>query len=183
MRLFVGLSIPERIVTNVAKTIDSLRPAAPKLRWSPLANLHITTKFLGEWPEEELDVLQATLVQMRAEACEVHLAGFGWFPNPHWLRVFWVAALGGGPLLQLAAKTDDAISALGPARETKPYTPHMTLARVNEGADVRDLRRAVAGIEKPDWGRFRAEEFFLYRSDPGPAGSVYTTLAGFPLVD
>ena len=170
-------------MANVAAMIEMLRPAAPKLRWSPPGNLHITTKFLGEWPEAKLDLLQATLVQIRAEAFEVHLAGFGWFPNPHSPRVFWIAARGGEPLNQLAAKTDEACSTLGFARETKPYAPHVTLARVSAGTDLRDLRGAVAGIENPDWGRFRAEEFFLYRSDPGPAGSVYTKLAGFPLAD
>jgi RNA 2',3'-cyclic 3'-phosphodiesterase len=183
MRLFVGLSIPEEIVASVAATIELLSPAAPKLRWSPNENLHITTKFLGECPEATLDQLQASLRQIRAEPIQVHLAGFGWFPNPHSPRVFWVAARGGEPLNQLAAKTDEASSDLGFAREAKPFTPHVTLARVSAGTDLRDLRGVVAGIENPDWGRFRAEEFFLYLSEPGPAGSVYTKLAGFPLTD
>ena len=181
MRLFVGLSIPEEIVASVASTIETLRPAAPALRWSPPENLHITTKFLGQWPEEKLDLLQANLVQIRAEAFDVHLAGFGWFPNPHSPRVFCAAARGGEPLHQLAAKTGEECSALGFAAERNPYMPHMTLARITPATDLRELRGAVARIENPVWGRFRAEQFHLYRSDPSPAGSVYTKLAGFPL--
>jgi 2'-5' RNA ligase len=143
--------------------------------------LHITTKFIGEWPEEKLSLLQERLALLRAEALEVRLAGFGWFPNPHAPRVFWVGARGGEPLVQLAATSDEATAELGVAKETNAYTPHVTLARVKAGVDLRELRGAVAEIETPEWGDFRAEEFFLYRSDSGPAGSVYTKLAGFPL--
>ena len=60
MRLFVGLDLPANIKSNLGKLVDSLRPTA-KMRWSPVANLHITTKFIGEWPEARLDEMKAAL--------------------------------------------------------------------------------------------------------------------------
>jgi RNA 2',3'-cyclic 3'-phosphodiesterase len=181
MRLFVGLAIPGDIMARVTATVEQLRPAAPKLRWSPAGNLHITTKFVGQWSEERLAEMTAGLRSIQAAAFDVHLAGMGWFPNPHSPRIFWLAARGGEALNALAAKTDEVTAAIGVAKEDRPYTPHLTLARVNAGVDLRELRGAVAELTQPDWGRFRAEEFYLYRSDPGPAGSVYTKLARFPL--
>ena len=179
--MFVGLAIPDDIANGLAALIDQLRPAAPSLRWSPASNLHITTKFIGQWPEEQLDEMTGALQSIRATGFEVRLNGFGWFPNPHSSRIFWLAAKGGDELPNLAAATDETTVRLGVTKEVKPYTPHLTLARVKPDTDLRQLRGAVANLDNPDHGHFRATEFWLYRSDPGLAGSVYTKLARFPL--
>ena len=49
MRLFTAIDIPEEIKTRLRLLVDRLRSTA-KLSWSPVANLHVTTKFIGEWP-------------------------------------------------------------------------------------------------------------------------------------
>jgi len=180
MRLFVGLDLPDDILSGLAETIRRLRPAAPGLRWSPVENLHITTKFIGSWPDERLDELKAALAGIQCKPFEVQISGMGWFPNPHSPRILWAAVRGGDALAGLAEATDLATDSVGVARETKPYAPHLTLARVDQGIDLRSLRGAVAGLSNTDWGRFRADSFCLYRSQTGPAGSVYTKLAGFP---
>jgi 2'-5' RNA ligase len=57
MRLFVGLDLPPATVGSLEALLNRLRPAA-RIQWSPPVNLHITTKFIGEWPEEKLDQLK-----------------------------------------------------------------------------------------------------------------------------
>src|SRR5579884_2491547 len=51
MRLFTGLDLPAEIVGNLKSLLRRLQPEAP-INWSPPENLHVTTKFIGEWPEE-----------------------------------------------------------------------------------------------------------------------------------
>jgi len=53
MRLFTGLDLPADVVHNLEQLLQRLRPTA-RIHWSLAANLHITTKFIGEWPEERL---------------------------------------------------------------------------------------------------------------------------------
>ena len=60
MRLFTGLDLPAEVVGNLEELLQQLRPTA-RIQWSPPANLHITTKFIGEWPEERLEELKAAL--------------------------------------------------------------------------------------------------------------------------
>lgn len=182
MRLFVGLDLSDTVKSNLGKLIGQLRPAA-KLRWSPVANLHVTTKFIGEWPEARLDELKTALAAIRGIAAfPVSIRGLGWFPNPHRPRVFWAAARAPEALAKLAAATEDAAFSLGVARETRPYSPHLTLARMPDPAvDPGPVLRKVAELPSDDFGSFYATAFHLYLSKMGPGGSVYTTLATFPL--
>ena len=181
MRLFVGIDIPEHITTNLGALLTELRPAA-NLRWSPPSNFHITTKFIGEWPDERLDEMKAALAAVSAPAFPIAVRGLGWFPNPHHPRIFWAAIHAGPELPALAAATEDAVAALGIEKEKRPYSPHLTLARIDEPVDLAELRRRIAGRPaSDDFGDFQAAAFHLYVSRPGPRGTVYVKLATYAL--
>ncbi|MBI3684761.1 MAG: RNA 2',3'-cyclic phosphodiesterase [Acidobacteria bacterium] len=181
MRLFVGLELPQEVKDNLNRLLERLRPAAG-LRWGSVENLHITTKFVGEWPEERLEELKAGLGKVNGHSpIPIEIRGLGWFPNPHNPRVFWAAVRAPESLAALAKATEEVTVALGVARETRPYSPHLTLARIQETANLAELRRRVASLESDEFGQFTAAEFHLYQSQLMPGGSVYTRLATFPL--
>ena len=180
MRLFTGLDLPGEVVRNLEKLLEELRPTA-RIQWSPPANLHITTKFIGEWPEERLDELKAALAGVPSRAgIPLHIHKVGFFPNPHSPRIFWCGIEAPG-LAELAADTDRATAALGVESEKRAYSPHLTLARIKETVDLQPLREAIAARAALDFGSFTAPGFFLYRSQLRSTGSVYTKLAEFPL--
>lgn len=182
MRLFAGLDLPEGIQQRLARLVEELRPAA-RLRWSPAANLHITTKFIGEWEESRLSELKQCLGAVAGEPIRIGIRGLGWFPNPHNPRVFFAAVRAEESLAALAKATEAALEGVGIAREERPYSPHLTLARIDDRAGLVELRRRVASLTSDDFGEFTAAEFHLYLSRTGPAGSVYSKLATFPLVN
>ena len=181
MRLFTGLELPPGVVRNLEALLAALRPKA-RIQWSPAANLHITTKFIGEWPDERVAELEAELERgvPSRPPIGVHIRHVGFFPNPHAPRVFWCGIDAPG-LETLAADTDGATAALGIAKETRAFSPHLTLARIKDRLDLQPLREAIAALPSLDFGRFEAGSFFLYRSLLRPGGSVYTELAEFPL--
>jgi RNA 2',3'-cyclic 3'-phosphodiesterase len=179
MRLFTGLDLPGEVVRNLEALVARLRPTA-RIHWSPPANLHVTTKFIGEWPEQRLPELQAALAALpERPAIEVAVARVGFYPNERAPRVFWCGVEAPG-LYALAADTDAATASLGVAGETRAYSPHLTLARVRDRVDLRPLDSAIAALGPLDFGHFTARSFFLYRSQLRPTGSVYTKLAEFP---
>jgi 2'-5' RNA ligase len=180
MRLFTGLDLPEDVCANLARLLERLRPAA-RIHWSPVENLHITTKFIGEWPEERLDELTAVLAAIpQRSPIPVSIRQVGFFPNPRSPRVFWCGIESPG-LEPLGADTDRATSALGIPSETRAFSPHLTLARIKEKLDLDPLRQAIAGLPSLEFGQFEVRSFFLYRSKQRPTGSVYTKLSEFPL--
>jgi len=181
MRLFVGLDIPAQITGTLDRLVNQLRPTA-RIAWSRPANLHITTKFIGEWPAGRVEEMKRALATVaRPGAIEIEVRGIGWFPNPHHPKVFFAAIPRVPALVQLAADTESATASLGIARENRPYAPHLTLARIKAPAELSGVQKAVAALPSLEFGRFTAERFYLYLSELHPSGSIYTKLAEFSL--
>ena len=181
MRLFTGISIPEDVVANLTLLLDALRPTA-HLQWSSPYNFHITTKFIGEWPQERLPELEVALRGISTVArIPININGMGWFPNPHSPRILWTGIKAPQSLADLALQTDSALAPLGIPVENRPYSPHLTLARTRDfGTPLAPLRQAIAQLPSVDFGHFEADRFALYLSKPGAGGSIYTQLAEFP---
>lgn len=179
MRLFTAIDLPDEILQKLESLLNKLRPTA-RIHWSPPANLHITTKFIGEWPEARLEELATVLAGLAPRpAIPVEIRRVGFFPNPHSPRVFWCGIEAPG-LEALAADIDRVTAALGIASEARAFSPHLTLARIKERLDLQPLREAVAAQPSLDFGRFNARGFFLYQSKLRPTGSVYTKLREYP---
>jgi 2'-5' RNA ligase len=181
MRLFTGLDLPADVVDNLDRLLGKLRPLA-RIGWSAPANLHITTKFIGEWPEERLEQLKRALASLPPRsAIEVVIRKLGFYPNARAPRVFWCGVE--APRLQdLAEDTDQATDRLGVGPEISAYSPHLTLARIRDRQDSGALAKAVREFADQEFGRFTANRFFLYQSRLQPGGSVYTKLAEFPFI-
>jgi RNA 2',3'-cyclic 3'-phosphodiesterase len=176
MRLFTAIDIPEEVKQRLKEFLEPLRALA-KSNWSPTDHFHLTTKFIGEWPEQGLADIESTLTQVApAGAIDIAVRGIGWFPNAAKPRVLWAAVEANASLAKLARVTEESVNVLGVAKETRAYSPHLTLARVREHVPLEALRRVLENTT-PDFGTFRADSFFLYLS----AGGKYTKLAEFPL--
>jgi|HubBroStandDraft_1064217.scaffolds.fasta_scaffold440785_1 2'-5' RNA ligase len=167
MRLFCGIEIPDGIKAGLRALTEGLKPLAP-LAWSPIENLHVTTKFIGEWPEERIEEVKRVLGRVRRPATvEIGVRGLGWFPNERNPRVLWAGIEAGDELSRLARDTERSVAELGVAAEEHEFHPHLTLARRRNPIPIDRLRKEVAGKASSDFGSFRAESFFLYLSKGG----------------
>jgi RNA 2',3'-cyclic 3'-phosphodiesterase len=177
MRLFTAIDIPAAIKLRLCALLDRLRPLA-KLSWSPPDHLHVTTKFIGEWPEARLEELNQTLADVPPPGpIEIAVRGLGWFPNDRNPRVFWAGVESGPELGTLAQATEQSLVSIGVPVEERKFHPHLTLARRRNPVPVDRLRKELAEIPSSDFGCFRTESFFLYLS----RGGKYTKLHEFPL--
>jgi 2'-5' RNA ligase len=174
MRLFTAIDLPAEMVEKLSEFLTRLRPLA-NLRWSDVANLHITTKFIGEWPEARLEEAKTALGGVApTEPVRISVRGVGWFPDLRRPHVFWAGVNGGEPLQNLARATEGAVAGLGVPAEPRAYSPHLTLARVKFAVPLEELIKTAGD---PDFGAFQVSSFFLYLS----ANGKYSKLAEFPL--
>src|SRR5215813_7327188 len=128
MRLFIAQDLPAELIAEIEQLIDKLRPTAP-LQWSKPSNLHVTLKFIGQWPEERLEKLKNALAKTPSCApMELRIGEMGFFPNARQARSFHCAIEGKG-IGALAAEIDRITSRLGVESEKRAYSPHLTLAR------------------------------------------------------
>jgi 2'-5' RNA ligase len=181
MRLFTAIDVPPDVLASVVALLERLKPTA-RIKWSPASNMHITTKFIGEWPEQRLAELTDALAALPPRPpIPIAIRNLGFFPNPHSPRVFWAGIEAPPELAQLAGDTDRATVTLGIASEDRAFAPHLTLARIKEPVPLQKLRQEIAAVESLDFGSFTADRFCLYQSRMQKAGSVYTKLSEFPL--
>jgi 2'-5' RNA ligase len=194
MRLFVALDLDENIRVRIARFIDGVRGFAPDARWVRPESLHVTLKFIGEKPEEEVEKIKRALETIEAGTFEMNFRGYGFFPGARAPRVFCVGIEGGQKLTALAAAVDETLAHLNIAKEEHVFNAHLTVARGGAGSGsprrqkgdgpnrgFQLVQEKLGALPSPEFGTTVAHEFFLYQSQLSPRGSKYTKLAGFSL--
>jgi 2'-5' RNA ligase len=194
MRLFIALDLDATIREKIARFLDGVRGFSPDARWVRPESLHITLKFIGQMPDENLPQVISALQTIHASAFEIHVREYGFFPTPKAPRVFWIGIQAGSQLQSLAAAIDSQMATLGVPGEEHPFSPHLTLARRvgGSGAPRKDkndgpnqsfarLQEKLTVISALDFGTMTARKFFLYQSELSHNGSRYTKLFDFPL--
>lgn len=179
MRLFTAIDLPDETIWKLDRLISVLRPEA-LIKWSPIDNLHITTKFIGEWPPERLEELETALSGiLPREPFKIELRNLGWFPNERSPRVLWVGVHAEPGLYTLAKDTEARLVSLGVPPDERAFTAHLTLARIKSPVPLAQLRKKVEELQPAEIGSFEVNQFFLFRSDPGSHASIYRKLHGF----
>jgi RNA 2',3'-cyclic 3'-phosphodiesterase len=178
MRLFTAVDIPNEVKIALGTMIGRLRPAA-KLKWTDVEKLHITTKFIGEWPEERLEEMRAVLAGVGSPgAIRIAIRGVCWTPDARHPRMLWAGVEAAPGLESLAHETEQAVQILGAPVEDRKYSPHLTLARIRDRVPLGPLRHAIESEQAAEFGSFVATAFYLYLSKDGR----YSKLAEFSLV-
>ncbi len=186
VRAFVALPLPAAYQDGLAAVRrDWERRLRSKLAWTRPGNWHLTLKFLGDVEESLLPRVQAALAAVRFTEFAVQGGEGGFFPprreGRRWQpRVFWMGlARGGAEAAALVSAMEKALLPLGFPAEERPFSAHLTLARV-KWPEPDPWDEVLADLAGRPWPVFSAAGFTLYRSVLGPAGPQYTPLAGFP---
>lgn len=187
LRLFVALELPEAMKEALADIIEELRreQAAP-LRWVRPEGVHLTLKFLGAVPTARLSAVEAALAEAVPDPFQIHLTldRLGTFGGPNRTRVIWVGISGQTEeLAALAQRIDNALTRVGFPPETRPFSPHLTLARVSDAAspaERRHIEELVRTARAPSAMPVRFTEVSLMQSFLPPGGALYRRLATFP---
>ena len=185
IRVFIALDLPSWAKQALDEVIQKLRTDLPSgVRWVDPSVVHLTLKFLGDIDSSSVaDILEAMTSAVKATQGErfgLRLSGLGLFPNPDQPRVLWAGLDGDLDALRaLQERVDEAASQLGFAKERRPFTPHLTLGRVRDGATA-DLRRRVssslAATHMEDGEPWEPDAIRLIQSTLTPQGAVYTNL-------
>jgi 2'-5' RNA ligase len=108
--------------------------------------------------------------------------GLGAFPSVTRPRVVWAGVTeGAGVTIELAGRVDEALTALGFAREERAFSPHITLGRVRQPRRDPSLTEALRGAAGSRFGRIRVTGASLMRSELSPHGARYSELASVSL--
>jgi len=180
-RVFCATELPLDIRKSITRHAASLREQLPEIHasWSREESIHLTLKFLGDLPVVRVESLShaAERAAQVVQPFEIGIEGCGSFPPHGQPRVLWTGIddpAGGLKLLYRAL--EDECAREGFACETRPFHPHLTVARLRKPQGSRQL----AQLHK-DMGfartTFRAGDLCVIRSELSPQGSRYTVIA------
>ncbi|MCB0256626.1 MAG: RNA 2',3'-cyclic phosphodiesterase [Anaerolineae bacterium] len=189
LRLFIAIDLTSELRDAISVVQDDLRRLLPPktVRWTNPEGIHLTLKFLGDTPVERVDAIAQAMAAAAASFTpfEFTVAGFGCFPNVRRANVLWVGVPDvPKPLAGLQRATDLQLTRLGFDKETRPFSPHLTLGRVNKKISSNDRARLAGVLGQTKVGTLGivpVEEVILFQSNLQPGGAVYTALARIPL--
>jgi len=187
LRLFVACELPSDVRAGLEAIQRELRArGGERLRYVRPEGIHVTLKFLGEVPRSRVAPIQEALATAVPAPPRLRLraGALGTFGGRQRLRVIWIGLEGDTQrLAELASRVEEGLERLGFSRERRPFTAHLTLARVHDSATPEErarLAQAVEGCPLPDMPEFIVERVSLMQSTLEPGGAVYRRLAAFP---
>lgn len=183
-RAFIAVDLTPEMRTQLDSLTGRMRRLTGQqtLRFAAASGIHLTLKFLGEISTDLAGGLHAVLDEAasRVRPFPVRVRGVGCFPSSRQPRVLWVGLEDhGGDLRTLQQAVETGSARLGLPKEDRPFSPHLTLARVRRDAGpeaaacVRFVLESEAGL---DLGEMPIEAIHLFRSELRPSGAVYSRL-------
>ena len=194
IRAFLAVELSQELRTKLATLQQELKlriepemTRDTRIFWVQPDSIHLTLKFLGDMDEQMIDPLCAAIEQAIGSQIVVNvpLERLGAFPNSQSPRVLWVGPSENwekGPeakrLAEIHGAIEQACEGFSFFRETKPFSPHLTLARIRVEERHVGVALAQSGVlDRPlSSGSLAVESVVLMKSELKPIGSVYAKL-------
>jgi 2'-5' RNA ligase len=188
MRLFTAIDLDDHARAAIAALQDDIRRfvgrSGASLRFVGPEQLHMTLVFIGEVDATRaahiVELMQPTLPLKKFPLV---FGGIGTYPSSGAPRVLWLGALQGGQeAIEVHAAVAERLASAGVTADSRPFRPHLTLARWREGRGA----RSSASVITREFGRAPGDRVIarvsvqavtLYESRLSSKGPTYTALA------
>jgi 2'-5' RNA ligase len=184
IRSFIAVLLPDEVKRSLSALQDRLRSGSSvSAKWVDPGNIHLTLKFLGNISPGMTGRITSAIESASREIrpFRIQVKGLGAFPNTNRVNIIWVGLEGNiESLAFLQKRIDDQLSPLGFKPENRPFTPHLTIARIRDRA---------SSEERCQLGRLINETIFdtphpvdvstvhLMRSQLTWEGPIYSSIA------
>lgn len=188
VRSFIAIELAEDIKKQLRRLQDELRRQTRcPAKWVDPDGIHLTLKFLGNVAEDRLPDISHAMQEAARDVAPftLEVGETGAFPNLRRARVIWVGVGGDTPQLErLQRNIEGGLEPLGFAAEKRAFSPHLTLARVQDRAAPAEREELGKLLEGTDFkaGRMAVESVDLMKSQLTRQGAVYSRLCSVLLV-
>ena len=136
-RLFVAIELPRKLKRTFADLAGSFRPREhERVRWIEQEAMHLTLKFLGDTPIEDVEAIKTSLARVASSSGKftIKIGRTGCFPSFRDPRICWVGLAGElRRLEQLQGRVEGNMVNLGFKPEDREFRPHVTIGRTKAG--------------------------------------------------
>jgi 2'-5' RNA ligase len=138
-RTFIALEMNDAQQRHLSEVIQQVALSFPSIRWVNPESIHLTLAFLGELDDERLEkaIEAAQEAAQQAVPFSYRLTQLGAFGPPHAPRVIWMGIEEPtGKLERVYRALNRELRARRFEVERRPFSPHLTLARVKAPLDL-----------------------------------------------
>jgi 2'-5' RNA ligase len=184
IRSFVAIELPDELRVELGRLESQLKSESqPWVKWVDPNSIHLTLKFLGNIATEKITEITKAMEDATRDIppFQLEVKELGVFPNLKRVQVAWVGLSGETDKLgQLQKGIESNLERLGFAPENRPFTPHLTLARIREQASLDERQRfgqLIADTKAQINYIIKVDSTSLMRSQLTRQGAVYTRIS------
>jgi len=182
VRSFISIDLEDQqILSRITSILSSLQSLGGDLKPVERENIHLTLKFLGNVSAPRLGEVKSSLQQVIFSAFTAEIKGAGAFPNLNHMNVVWVGVNEGwSQVEQIYEQVEKLLSGLGFRREHRPFSPHITIARVRSGRKRDAVASFLQRLTEESFGTITVDKIRLKQSILSSSGPKYSTLLEIP---
>jgi len=184
IRTFIAVSLSSSVLSGIQKLMRTLQKDLTEVRWVEPQNLHVTLKFLGDIPLNDLPRLIHTVTQCVGQIDSFDLTFHGIGAFPHWTspKTIWIGCREGAEeLAKLAESISESLIPLGYSREARRFSPHLTIGRVKKPVQESLVMPVFNEHRDRFFGSCSVSEVQIFSSELTRWGPIYDELAAIPL--
>ncbi|HEY5003041.1 MAG TPA: RNA 2',3'-cyclic phosphodiesterase [Ktedonobacteraceae bacterium] len=186
-RTFISLEMNEHLQNHLAEVIGQVAQALPRLNWVNPVGIHLTLAFLGELDAVSLEqaMQAAAAAAQQVKPFSYHLTRIGIFGSPHQPHVVWMGIEEkSASLVRLHSVLKQELEQRGFATESRPFSPHLTLAYVKNPLSPEELERLQNILMEKRFissNEYPVQHVNVMKSELLRSGAEYTCLQAYPL--
>jgi len=188
VRSFVAIELPEELKAGLTQLQAQLKSGEqPWVKWVDPYSIHLTLKFLGNITVDRIGEITRAMEEAAQgiPPFQLTVKGLGVFPNLRRVQVAWVGISGElDKLSQLQQRIESNLARLGFAPESRPFTPHLTLARLRDRASLDERQRfgqLIADARFEVAYTIEVDAINLMRSQLTREGAIYSQISSVGL--
>jgi 2'-5' RNA ligase len=188
VRSFIAIELPDELKRGLTQLQARLKlDKQSGVKWVEPYSIHLTLKFLGSVPIDRIGDITGAIEEAAQGIPPFHLEvkNLGVFPNLRRVQVAWVGISGQlDKLGQLQQGIESNLARLGFAPESRPFTPHLTLARLRQQVSQEERQRfgqLIIGTKFEIVYAIEVDTISLMRSQLTREGAIYTRISSVAL--
>ncbi len=184
VRSFIAIELPDELKLGLTQLEAQLKISKqPWVKWVDPYSIHLTLKFLGSIAIDRISEITRAMEEATQGISPFHLEvkDLGVFPNSKQVQVAWVGISGEiDKLSQLQQHLESNLARLGFAPETRPFTPHLTLARLRNQTSLDERQsfgQLIATTRFEAAFTIKVDAINLMRSQLTREGAIYSRIS------
>jgi 2'-5' RNA ligase len=188
IRSFIAIELPDELKARLDQLESQLKSGEqPWVKWVSPDSIHLTLKFLGSIATNRIGEITKAMEEATQGIAPFHLEirGLGVFPNLRRVQVAWVGVSGEvDKLSQLQKRIEAELAPLGFAPESRPFTSHLTLARLRNQTPLDERQRFgqfITNCKFETTYTMEVNAINLMKSQLSREGAIYSRISSVKL--